>query len=69
MYKKDDLVQYIPMAKFTYNNAVSETTKTSPFFVELGRHPIAGPSDLAKSGDADLDCGEVEVLHERPVGN
>lgn len=53
--QKDNWVFYLPTAEFAYNNAASETTKNSPFFVELGRHPNAGPTDLKPTQYSDLN--------------
>ncbi|PCH36720.1 ribonuclease H-like protein [Wolfiporia cocos MD-104 SS10] len=53
--QKDNWSQFLPTAEFAYNNAASETTKNSPFYVELGRHPNAGPTDLRPTTNADLN--------------
>ncbi|KAH0613238.1 uncharacterized protein H6S33_009618 [Morchella sextelata] len=38
-YQQDDWTRWLPMAEFATNNHVSETTKISPFFANLGRNP------------------------------
>ncbi|KAH0602650.1 uncharacterized protein H6S33_008300 [Morchella sextelata] len=38
-YQQDDWVRWLPMAEFATNNHVSETTKVSPFYANLGRNP------------------------------
>lgn len=62
-YRKDNWSRLLPTAEFAYNNVASETTRHSPFFVELGRHPLAGPSDqeLPRTVNPDLN----DIAHER----
>lgn len=38
-YSQDDWVNYLPIAEFSYNNTMSTSTKTSPFFANHGFHP------------------------------
>jgi hypothetical protein len=38
-YQQDNWAQYLPLAEFTANNHVSETTGLSPFFANYGMHP------------------------------
>lgn len=47
-YQSDDWSDLLSAAEFAYNNFPSESTKETPFFLEYGRHPIAGPT-LAKT--------------------
>ena len=35
----DDWVDWLPLAEFAYNNAVNESTKETPFFINYGFHP------------------------------
>lgn len=42
-YQRDDWVNYLPLAKFAFNNHESESTKTSPFFANFGFHPAFDP--------------------------
>ena len=44
----EDWSAYLSTAEFAYNNAAHEGTKYSPYFLEYGRHPRAGPT-LTKS--------------------
>jgi hypothetical protein len=37
--QQDDWVELFPLAEHAYNTAVSETTKTSPFFANYGYQP------------------------------
>jgi transposase InsO family protein len=41
-YQQDDWDDWLPLAEFVYNNATSESTKTSPFFAVYGQHPRLG---------------------------
>jgi hypothetical protein len=45
MYQKD-WVKWLPMAEFSYNNAVHSATGTSPFRCLYGRDPIMIPSKV-----------------------
>jgi hypothetical protein len=45
MYQKD-WVQWLPMAEFSYNNAVHSATGTSPFRCLYGRDPVMTPSKV-----------------------
>src|SRR5258708_10447438 len=38
-YQQDNWAPLLPLAEFTYNNAVSATTGISPFFMTKGSHP------------------------------
>jgi hypothetical protein len=46
MYQKD-WVKWLPMAEFSYNNAVHSTMGTSPFRCLYGRDPVMTPSKVA----------------------
>jgi hypothetical protein len=37
--QQDDLAELLLLAEHAYNTAVSETTKTSPFFAKYGYQP------------------------------
>lgn len=54
-FNLDDWSDLLPVAEFAYNNQAHESTKTSPFFLEYGRHPRAGPMLLKQSQEVDLD--------------
>ena len=38
-YQQDNWRQLLPLAEFAYNNALSATTRISPFFANKGYHP------------------------------
>ena len=43
-YQQSDWSQLLIPAEFAYNNIIHEGTKETPFFLEYGRHPNAGPT-------------------------
>lgn len=43
-YQSDNWSELLSSAEFAYNNAAHEGTKETPFFLEYGRHPRAGPT-------------------------
>jgi len=45
----------LPSAEFTYNNQAHEGIKESPFYLEYGRHPRAGPILVKESPQRDLN--------------
>src|SRR5258705_11393998 len=67
-YQQDDWATLLPMAKFTYNNAMNTTTGVSPFFTNKGYHPeitsdLQAETSLAEAQTfvADLECIQVEL--------
>ena len=65
-YQQDNWSELLPLAKFAYNNAPSETTGVSPFFANKGYYPnlaIHPEQDLVSSCAREyaVDLGE---LHE-----
>jgi transposase InsO family protein len=42
-YQQDDWVDYLPLAEFAFNNLKNSSTKSSPFFANLGFHPSFEP--------------------------
>src|SRR5260221_10871865 len=67
-YQQDDWVTLLPMAKFTYNNAMNMTTGVSPFFANKGYHPeftadlqVKTSSAEAQAFVVDLECVQVEL--------
>ena len=58
-YLQDDWANWLPMAEFTGNNVVSETTGCSPFLAEMGYHPRMGFESMEPSrSPASLNAGE-----------
>ena len=58
-YLQDDWASWLPMAEFTGNNVVSETTGCSPFLAEMGFHPRMGFKSIEPSrSPASLNAGE-----------
>jgi hypothetical protein len=43
--RQDNWVKFLASAKFAYNNAASESTLQSPFYLEYGYHPCMIPID------------------------
>ncbi|KAL7277513.1 hypothetical protein ACG7TL_008434 [Trametes sanguinea] len=53
-YQKANWSKLLSAAEFAYNNAAHEGTKESPFFLEYGRHPRAGPTLRKEPTSTDL---------------
>ena len=54
-YNLNDWSTLLATAEFAYNNQAHEGTKNSPFFVEYGRHPRAGPEIVKEVQSVDLN--------------
>ena len=54
-YNLSNWSDLLPSAEFTYNNQAHEGTKDSPFFLEYGRNPRAGPSLVKELPQRDLN--------------
>ena len=48
-YNFSNWLDLLPSAEFTYNNQAYKGIKESPFYLEYGRHPRAGPSLVKES--------------------
>jgi len=40
--RQDDWDEWLPMAKFTYNNHIHSSMQHTPFFIDTGQHPHMG---------------------------
>jgi len=54
-YNLSNWSDLLPSAEFTYNNQAHEGIKESPFYLEYGRHPRAGPILVKESPQRDLN--------------
>ena len=54
-YNLDDWSRLLSTVEFAYNNQAHEEMKESPFFLEYGRHPQAGPTLLKEVQHIDLN--------------
>ncbi|PSS36928.1 hypothetical protein PHLCEN_2v1227 [Hermanssonia centrifuga] len=63
-YQKDDWSRLLSSAEFAYNNAAHEGTKETPFFLEYGRHPRAGPT-LTKEQAQEQAKAALKLAAER----
>lgn len=54
-YNLDNWSRLLSTAEFAYNNQAHEGTKSSPFFLEYGRHPRAGPTLVKHTSRIDLN--------------
>ena len=54
-YNLSNWLDLLPSAEFTYNNQAYEGIKESPFYLEYGRHPRAGPILVKESLQRDLN--------------
>ena len=41
--QQDDWTDYLPLAEFAFNNHIHSSTRTSPFYANLGYHPTFDP--------------------------
>ena len=54
-YNFSNWLDLLSSAEFAYNNQAHEGIKESPFFLEYGRHPRAGPILVKESLQRDLN--------------
>src|SRR5260221_12596050 len=64
-YQQDDWSSLLPLAEFTYNNAMNETTRVSPFFANKGYHPsfMTEPNEQVSSPEAQCFISDLDDLH------
>src|SRR5258708_38606250 len=67
-YQQDDWAMLLPMAKFTYNNAMNVMTGVSPFFMNKGYHlevtadlQVKTSSAKAEAFVVDFECIQAEL--------
>ena len=54
-YNLSNWLDLLPSAEFAYNNQAYKGIKNSPFFLEYGRHPRAGPILVKEPPQRDLN--------------
>src|SRR5258705_7728895 len=62
-YQQDDWATLLPMAKFTYNNAMNMTTGVSPFFTNKGYHPEFTVDLQVKTSSAEAQAFMADLEH------
>src|SRR5258706_1602317 len=64
-YQQDDWSSLLPLAEFTYNNAMNATTGVSPFFANKGYHPsfTVEPNEQVSSPEAQCFISDLDNLH------
>src|SRR6266436_4874430 len=64
-YQQDDWSSLLPLAEFTYNNAMNEMTGVSLFFANKGYHPslVAEPNVQVSSTGAQCFILDLDDLH------
>jgi hypothetical protein len=66
-YQQDNWARYLPLAEFTTNNHISETTELSPFFANYGMHlkldfePDLRVDNLEEGQAQSLTCRLAEI--------
>src|SRR6266436_2258588 len=60
-YQQDDWVMLLPMAEFTYNNAMNAMTGVSPFFMNKGYHPEFTADLQVKTSSAKAEAFMVDL--------
>ena len=66
-YNLSNWLDLLPSVEFAYNNQAHESIKESPFFLEYGKHPRAGPILVKESLQRDLNnltYKQQEVLEQ-----
>lgn len=65
-YQQDDWMDFLPLAKFAYNNLEHSSTKQSPFFSNYGYHPRANPFQIEDVGSptAKNQAAYLKAIHE-----
>lgn len=68
-HQQDDWVDWLPLAEFTANNAVSETTQVSPFVANYGYNPrftetLSLPSYYGQPQDTNALATRMSELHD-----
>lgn len=68
-YQQDDWADWLPMAEFAANNAISDTTQTSPFFANYGFNPRFNTNQDQEQGslkqeEATLFAKSMNQLHD-----
>ena len=53
-YYHDDWIDWLYLAEFSYNNAVNESTKETPFFINYGFHPAMDDNFLIPESISNL---------------
>src|SRR5258705_5938089 len=66
-YQQDNWAPLLPLAEFTYNNAVSTTTGISPFFTNKGYHLRLSMNLLAPSSSSETKhyVANLDQLHSQ----
>src|SRR6266481_1832932 len=65
-YQQDNWAELLPLAKFTYNNMHSATTRITPFFTKKGYHPnvtVHPECNLASACTCDF-VTDLDELHQ-----
>jgi len=65
-YQQVNWADLLPLAEFTYNNALSATTRVSPFFTNKGYHPNISvyPERNMTSARARDYAVDLKLLHQ-----
>ena len=61
-YQQDDWSQWLPLAKFAYNNSTHSSTKQSPFQTLYGRNPTFSSLHVAPSQPATNYLEQIQSL-------
>lgn len=63
--QQDNWVELLPLAQFAYNSAVTDTTKTSPFFANHGYNPEVYKTprkDIMRAEQATLEVEKLKLF-------
>src|SRR5258708_37453720 len=66
-HHQDDWADWLPLAKFAYNNCVHSTTCCTPFKLDSGQHPWMGSVSQLATGCVTCHTSHGCMTHFRPI--
>ena len=68
-HQQDDWTEWLPLAKFSYNDKIQTLTGYSPFYLNYGQHPWKStePRREAETEAADVFVRRMQKIREEAV--